>query len=548
MRRFLWLFVLFLAMPALVTAQESVSQEAALNPNEAVYYTVESGDTLFGIAEFYETTIATLAALNQVDPDAPLYVGQILLVSGIPELPLGAAYIENPAILDADGLAVVPAFHTVQAGETLSLIGEPYNLSAESLRIANELESDEILVGQKLLIPGAVGRLIETPYTIQVGDTLANLAEGFGSRADLLFSQEIANPHNLIAGQTLALISRSGLPEPDYGMGRPHIVEQGETVSSIAKRYNVSPTDLAQANDLIYPTLVRVGQRLLIPTADEYRPYPATITTLQSKPDKWVQGQSFALTVETSGESPLTGSLTSLQSDFRIEWAFNPLEASEASQEQVAIIGLDAFAPFGRFRLKIQDETGILLDQTVKVQSGNYGVQDIIISQELASLLAPEIRATEDAYLSPIYMNSTPTPLWDTSRPFQSPLETIFTTARYGDARSYNGGPYEIFHTGVDYAAPLETVVSASEAGLIVFSDITNLRGNLIIIDHGLGVMTAYFHLHSRLVKAGETVERGQAIGSLGATGLVSGAHLHWDVRINDTPIDGTQWLTTAFP
>ena len=68
------------------------------------------------------------------------------------------------------------------------------------------------------------------------------------------------------------------------------------------------------------------------------------------------------------------------------------------------------------------------------------------------------------------------------------------------------------------------------------------------VIDHGRGVMTGYYHLSERLVNVGDTVTAGQPIGRVGSTGLSSGAHLHWDLRIMDVPVDPLPWTQQVFP
>ena len=132
--------------------------------------------------------------------------------------------------------------------------------------------------------------------------------------------------------------------------------------------------------------------------------------------------------------------------------------------------------------------------------------------------------------------------------PFQMPIPNTAVTAPYGDGRSYNDGPVDIFHTGVDLAGGVGTPVHAPAAGVVVFNDPLNLRGNGLIIDHGLGVMTAYFHLSESYVNVGDEVDIGQIIAGVGSTGLSSGPHLHWDLRIMDVPVDGLQWTTESFP
>jgi murein DD-endopeptidase MepM/ murein hydrolase activator NlpD len=118
-----------------------------------------------------------------------------------------------------------------------------------------------------------------------------------------------------------------------------------------------------------------------------------------------------------------------------------------------------------------------------------------------------------------------------------------FITAPYCDALSYNGGPVEIFHTGVYFAGTIGTEIRAPAAGTVVFSDTLTLRGSSVIVDHGLGVMTGYYHLSKILVPVGEAVTIGQIIGEGGSSGLSSGPHLHWDLRILNVPVDPMPWL-----
>lgn len=97
----------------------------------------------------------------------------------------------------------------------------------------------------------------------------------------------------------------------------------------------------------------------------------------------------------------------------------------------------------------------------------------------------------------------------------------------FGSQRIDNGVPMAP-HYGVDMAAPTGTPIRAPADGVVSLSDDHYLSGGLTLIDHGQGVSTAYLHQSARLVKAGETVKRGQRIGLIGATGRATGPHLHW--------------------
>jgi murein DD-endopeptidase MepM/ murein hydrolase activator NlpD len=94
----------------------------------------------------------------------------------------------------------------------------------------------------------------------------------------------------------------------------------------------------------------------------------------------------------------------------------------------------------------------------------------------------------------------------------------------------------------VDFAGPVGTPIYAPAAGTVVYSDTMALHGGTVIVDHGLGVMTAYYHLSEIRVEPGRQVAAGDLIALGGSTGLSNGPHLHWDLRILDIPVNGLQW------
>ncbi|MGD2078206.1 MAG: M23 family metallopeptidase, partial [Chloroflexota bacterium] len=176
----------------------------------------------------------------------------------------------------------------------------------------------------------------------------------------------------------------------------------------------------------------------------------------------------------------------------------------------------------------------------VLVQSGGYGTQFITLPESLNALLAPEIRAADEAILATYFEQYSEPAAWQGL--FQVPISNSVITAGYGDARSYNEGPIEIFHTGVDYAGPIGTPIYAPAAGTIIFSDTLNIQGNALIVDHGLGVMSGYYHLSKVHVDVGQVVTAGQLLAEGGSSGLSSGPHLHWDLRVGNVPVNALQW------
>lgn len=109
----------------------------------------------------------------------------------------------------------------------------------------------------------------------------------------------------------------------------------------------------------------------------------------------------------------------------------------------------------------------------------------------------------------------------------------------FGSQRIYAGEPGS-FHSGVDVAGPVGSPVLAPADGVVILAAQTpfSLEGNLLMVDHGMGLNSAFLHLSSIEVKDGERVRQGQQIGRIGATGRATGPHLHWSLKWNDARID----------
>lgn len=105
----------------------------------------------------------------------------------------------------------------------------------------------------------------------------------------------------------------------------------------------------------------------------------------------------------------------------------------------------------------------------------------------------------------------------------------------------------ENFHKGIDISTPSYTSVFAPNEGTVILAKQLNLQGNTVIIDHGLGVMTVYYHLSSFAVKPGQIITKGEKIGEVGDTGLATAAHLHWGLYIHSEAVDPLVWLKEEF-
>lgn len=432
-----------------------------------------------------------------------------------------------------------PETHVVQDGETITSIAALYEVSVADFLLVNGLdETSLIFPGQSLFIPGAEGTAIPTTYLVQAGDTLTSVAWLFSTSPEAIASaNRLVSDNSLYAGQSIAVLSETGSPGPTPITGTLHFVQPGETLLMLAARYALSPQAIAGTNDLDFPVRLYPGMRLRLPTSGEYQELPGGWQRLTVRPVPIIQGQTVSIYVEHAQPGEPSG-----------QFAGQELHFAPRGAGYVTLAGVDAFAEPGRYELSAgsSDDSWWPLHEEVAIGSGSYPTQTINVAAELEPLLAPEVRAEEDAFLHDIYTQFSPEPMWEGL--FQAPVTTTIVTAGYGGARSYNGGPYSIFHTGVDFAGTTGTPILAPAAGTVVFSDTLQLRGDTVIIDHGLGVFTAYNHLSEVYVNVGDSVISGQRIALGGSTGLSTGPHLHWELRVMDVPVDAMQWTREFFP
>ena len=125
---------------------------------------------------------------------------------------------------------------------------------------------------------------------------------------------------------------------------------------------------------------------------------------------------------------------------------------------------------------------------------------------------------------------------------FKKPLASE-TTSAFGTGRLFNG-QHRSYHRGTDFRAKVGTPVYASNSGVVRLGKNLFYSGNIVIVDHGMGIFTNYAHLSKIQVAAGQHIARSHQIGLSGATGRVSGPHLHWAVKANGVYVDPLQFLS----
>ena len=175
--------------------------------------------------------------------------------------------------------------------------------------------------------------------------------------------------------------------------------------------------------------------------------------------------------------------------------------------------------------------------ESVEVLGMSFPTTELTVAPGFVQL-SPENQeraARESREIGAVYATLTPTAYWD--EPFIVPIPGARDGRNFGHRRIFNGEP-RAPHSGADLSASTGTEIHASNAGRVVLAKDFFFNGNAVFIDHGLGLYTMYLHLSEILVDVGDLVERGQVVGLAGATGRVTGPHLHWGARILDARVD----------
>ena len=244
-----------------------------------------------------------------------------------------------------------------------------------------------------------------------------------------------------------------------------------------------------------------------------------------------VQGQALQLGL------PHEAGLTSIEAS----WGERRIPYVRVADRWLTVIGIDLQTGAGEYPIEVslQYADGRVATRTdlVQVQSKSFPTTELTVAPEYVQL-SPENQeraARESREIGAIYSRLTPAAYW--TQPFQVPIPGTTGGRNFGHRRVFNGEP-RAPHSGADLTAATGTEILAVNAGRIVLAKNLFFSGNAVFVDHGLGVYSTYLHLSEMLVGPDTMVERGQVIGLAGATGRVTGPHLHWGVRILSARVD----------
>jgi len=435
--------------------------------------------------------------------------------------------------------------YVVQDGDTLWGISQTFGITAQALIDANGLNANALISpGMQLVIPGFPGvQGVLTTRALALGETLESAGERYGVPEEALARlNRVVSPERMYVGQEIILpiSDQAPLALPE---SLRHAKPEGETILELAARAGQNPWVLMAKNQAA-PRLWAVSREpLAVPAAGHVTSdFLSPIVGATIEPEAGVQGRTLtiALESETAGAPP-AGALG--------DWVLNfePL----ADGRFVALQGINAMADPGMYDLRLEilqpdgNDLPIRFSQPVPVRAGKFGREAFRVPEET---IDPKNTGPEDAQIAALVSQITTEKMWDGVFEFPSHLVTDKFPSVFGTRRSYNGTAYDRYHTGLDFYGGTGVPIYAPARGRVVFAGPLTVRGNATYIDHGWGVFTGYFHQSEILVQPGQIVEAGEQIGMVGATGRVTGPHLHFEIWVGGVPVDPMEWLHRAFP
>jgi hypothetical protein len=268
------------------------------------------------------------------------------------------------------------------------------------------------------------------------------------------------------------------------------------------------------------------------------------LTPTLSLPERVAPGQPFSLLVAWDEDGAEVTSLL-------VRVAGETRRVFREGASAVALAGVPLGTPPGAWPVvaSVTDRYGrtVTLPRTLEVGEHPLPVQELNVAASVLAVVTPEGQRQEAEVMAAAYGKSaeTPQPLWTDA--FMVPIEGRATSG-FGVPRRYRAGGNVSYHYGADIAAPVGTKVRAANRGRVLVAEFLPIKGGFVALDHGAGVYSLYLHQSRLLVAPGQVVERGEAIGEVGSTGLSTGPHLHWEMRVLGEATDPLAWVGRLLP
>lgn len=444
-----------------------------------------------------------------------IFVASIILLSLVLYLPVSAQGGNE-------------AYYIVREGDSLWSIAARFGVPLEDLQQVNNItDPGQVELGARLIIPGLQGVSGELDtITVAYGDTLRNLSRRSGvSEQALARLNRLVSPSEVYAGGTFIVPKRNN---QEILTAEISSMATSQSLLELAVLRGENPWQTALENNLS-------DTWSLVPT-----PFTEAVTEVEVNPLLMVQGGTTVLKVHAPQGITLRGSM-----------ADRVLNFFPQDYGYVALQGIHAMTPPGPYPLLLEGELpngkSFAFSQNIIIQDANFPFDPSLVVDP--ATIDPAVTEPEQELWESLGKPVTPEKMWNDI--FASPVPTDFKdcwTSFFGTRRSYNGGTYDFFHSGLDFCGRVGTELYAAAPGKVVYVDMLTVRGGVVVIDHGWGVYTAYDHLSEFLVQVGDMVQPGQVIGLGGSTGRSTGPHLHWEVWVGGAQVNPVDWLARIYP
>jgi murein DD-endopeptidase MepM/ murein hydrolase activator NlpD len=213
---------------------------------------------------------------------------------------------------------------------------------------------------------------------------------------------------------------------------------------------------------------------------------------------------------------------------------------------KTAVLAIPTTAIAGSAVIRIESSDGLIKDMPFTIDNREFASETIGLNQANTDLrTVPDRQKTaESEQLWAILSRTGNTVFYGGS--FAPPVASTRRTSLFGDRRVYryaDGNTDTTIHAGIDYGIPAGTQVRACAAGRVVFAGERIVTGNSVIVEHLPGIYSLYYHMDSIAVSAGDECEAGTLLGLSGSTGLATGPHLHWEIRVSGEFADPDAFL-----
>ena len=283
---------------------------------------------------------------------------------------------------------------------------------------------------------------------------------------------------------------------------------------------------------------------------------PAPLPTRMPRPAVYLMAENggaelhFFFQVLPQGDSGLARVVGNNIANVRARFLDRLIDFFPIDDEFYGLLSAGMETPTGRSNalavyVTFADGTRATLETTVEIVLGGFIRQNVTLAPDKGYLLDIETERNELARLESVFSTMTEERMWDEDG-FQMPIAAALTSP-FGAFRTFNS-TLNTRHTGWDIRTTIGVPVLASAAGRVAYTGEMEIRGNLVVIDHGYGVYSTYSHLSTIHVTRGERVEKGQVIGTTGDTGRTSGAHFHWEMAVNGNWVNSVQFIEMWMP